>query len=705
MKPANRLIRENSPYLLQHAYNPVAWYPWGREAFEKAKKENRPVFLSIGYSSCHWCHVMAHESFEDEDVAAIMNDAFVCVKVDREELPHIDHIFMRVCQMMTGSGGWPMTIIMTPDKEPFYAATYLPKHARGGLIGMMELVPLIKDSWDKDRRAVDELARAVSAGAKAQAHIATAGNPGEKWLADTYEALSRSFQDDTGGFSPAPKFPTPHHIMFLLRFYQRTGEGHALHMAERTLFAMRSGGIYDHAGFGFHRYATDTLWRIPHFEKMLYDQALLAMAYTEAYLVTSKELYRNTAREVLDYALTDLRSEEGIFISSQDADTNGEEGGYYVWTSEELRSFLEADDYRLFTRVFPVEDRGNYPEGLRSGKNILFMRDPLPQTAQSIGMSGEDLHHHITRILKIILDKRAARTPPPKDDKALTDWNGLMIAALAKAGAAFKEPRYTEAARRAAGFILSNVKDGSGRLLHLYREGSSAHHALLNDYTFLVWGLIELYEASFEQIHLDEALRLTRECIDKFRDQENGAFFLTPNDAEVVITRPKEWMDSALPSGNGVALYNLMRLARITGDVSLENLGMEIPRTFSGMITAIPGAQTFLMAGLDYALGPSIEIVIAGDPCAEDTKVMLDIVTTRFLPNGVVVLAPEDSRKGERLPITKDKKSLEGKATAYICNGFTCSLPITDTDELIKALSQHTGLIKNPSNATTQDRF
>lgn len=605
MEKPNRLIREISPYLLQHAYNPVAWYPWGQEAFEKAKKENKPVFLSIGYSSCHWCHVMAHECFEDNDVAELMNDAFISIKVDREELPHLDQIFMRICQMLTGGGGWPMTIIMTPDKEPFYAATFLPKYTRDGLVGMMELVPLIKDSWETKRSEVNDIARRVSSAAGVQTHPMKGNEPSEQWLDDAYDALDRRFQEDTGGFSPAPKFPSPHNIMFLLRYFQRTGKDNALRMAVKTLDAMRLGGIYDHAGFGFHRYATDVLWHIPHFEKMLYDQALLAMAYTEAYLVTSKRLYSRTAGEILDYVLRDMRSENGIFFSSEDADTDGEEGGYYLWTAAELRSFLSRDDYRILTQVFLIEDQGNFPEGIKSGKNILFMKDDLPGISRSMGITREDLEGSIARIMDIILNRRLSRVPPDKDDKVLTDWNGLMIAALAKAGAALKDPGYTEAAEKAAMFILENIKDKDGRLLHLYRAGSSARHALLDDYTFLTWGLIELYEASFKRIYLDEALRLTRETIALFRDEQNGAFFLTPNDEEIVITRPKEWLDNALPSGNAVALYNLIRLARITGDVSFKNIGMEIAKASSSLTSAIPGAQSFLMAGLDYAFGPS----------------------------------------------------------------------------------------------------
>jgi uncharacterized protein YyaL (SSP411 family) len=686
MKKANKLGSSLSPYLQQHADNPVAWYPWGPEAFADAARKNKPVFLSVGYSACHWCHVMARECFEDEEVAALMNDAFICVKVDREEMPSIDHIYMKVCIMMTGSGGWPLTIIMTPGKEPFFAATYLPKHSRGRAVGMMELIPRITDVWRNQQEKIDRITGRVSEAVREPITRLEVEGPRAQWLQDTYDQLSGMFQGDTGGFGPAPKFPSPHHIMYLLRYHHRNRSDHALSMALKNLDAMRAGGIYDHVGSGFHRYATDALWHIPHFEKMLYDQALLVMAYTEAFLVTGQDSCRRTSTAVIDYVLRDMRSENGLFFSSQDADVQGEEGGYYLWTEQELQSVLSSDDYRVFSRVFAVEPGGNFPEGREKRRNILFMRDTLEDAALELGMDAGNLEEEVERILSVLLQERSTRARPHRDEKILTDWNGLMIAALAKAGAALGIPEYVRAAEQAAVFILENLSDDQGRLMHLYRGGRTAHRAGLDDYAFLVWGLIELYEATFRMIHLDEALRLTRECISLFWDERKGAFFLTPNDAETVMVRPLEFTDNAVPSGNSVSLYNLVRLAHLTGDMSLEDRGAAIARACSHQISSMPAAESFMMIGVDFLLGPPYEIVIAGNPAQDDTVRMIGALAARFIPDSVIVLAAK-GESGKAPEIARDKKPLDGKAAAYVCRGQTCTLPMTDPNEVLNILA------------------
>jgi len=681
----NRLGSSMSPYLLQHAENPVAWLPWGEEAFGLARKEDKPVFLSIGYSSCHWCHVMAHECFEDAEVAALMNEAFISVKVDREELPHVDHIYMRIAQMMTGSGGWPLTIIMTPEKEPFFAATFLPKHTRGGLMGMMELVPLIREAWKKDRTEVEAVARRVARAASEPVPRQGSEAPLPDLVQGAFSSLFRMFQPDTGGFSQAPKFPSAHHLMFLLRYHRSTGSAQALDMVEKTLDDMSRGGIYDHLGHGFHRYATDSLWRIPHFEKMLYDQALLAMAYTEAFLVTGRPLYRRIATGTLDFVLRDMRSEDGLFYSALDADTGREEGGYYLWTVPELQSVLGAEDYRLFSEVFAVELGGNFPEGRLHGKNILFMKESVSEIARRKGIPGDVLQEAVDRMSGTLLVARGKRPAPYRDEKALTDWNGLMIAALAKAGAAFDEPRYTEAACRATDFILGNVHDSGGRLLHAYREGRADHRALLDDYAFLAWGLIEIYQAAFRPAYLEKALALTHESLRLFWDRKEGGFFLTPDDMDVVITRPKELFDNALPSGKSVSLTNLIRLWRLTGESALEEKASQTARAASGPLSTVPAAASFLMAGLLLVSGPSREVVIAGRPGSEDTLSLLKAARSLFRPEGVIALNTGDD---EGPALARDKRPFEGRAAAYVCQGSTCLPPVTDPGELLEVLSR-----------------
>jgi uncharacterized protein YyaL (SSP411 family) len=685
MNKPNRLINEISPYLLQHAKNPVAWFPWDDEAFETAKSQDKPIFLSIGYSTCHWCHVMAHECFEDEDVARAMNDAFISIKVDREELPHIDAIYMNVCHMLTGRGGWPLTIIMTPDKMPFFAATYLPKHSRGGLTGLTELIPLIKNAWRTRKKELLESAGNISERV-AEALTHQGGTELDKQLLhDTFSDLRKKFSSPYGGFSDAPKFPTPHNILFLLRYFVRTRDNRALAMAVKTLDSMSMGGIHDLIGFGFHRYSTDERWLVPHFEKMLYDQALLSIAYTEAFLVTAKSHYRRTAQDIIEYVLRDMISDEGLFFSAEDADSEGVEGKFYLWKDRELKSILNREDYLLAAEVFSIQESGNFPQNRGKGENILHLKESPADIARRLGIEEEALLERLARIRSILFEKRSQRVRPLRDEKVLTDWNGLMIAALARAAQAFTNPGYARIAGKAAAFILDNMVSPEGRLYHIYSRNTPRRDATADDYAFLVWGLIELYEATFDPSYLHSATRLAGTCIEHYMDKKNGGFFYTADDADVVIARTKQLFDGALPSSNSVLMLDLLRLARITGDIHLEQTAQQTGRAFSQEIARAPGAHTFMMAGMDFLYGPSQEVVISGDMDRSDTREMVRALQSRFLPHTVVILRPDQTCEG-MLHHIKDMVSLDGQATAYVCTDRSCKAPTTDVEEMISLL-------------------
>jgi len=689
----NRLIKEPSPYLRQHAHNPVDWYPWGPEAFERAQKENKPIFLSIGYSTCHWCHVMAHESFEHPEVARLMNEAFVSIKVDREERPDIDSVYMSACQVMLGSGGWPLSIIMTPDKRPFFAATYIPRESRFGLIGMLELIPHIRELWATRRGDALSLSSKIAA-ILHQTSQDTAGEElDETMLELTYEQLAKRFDGQHAGFSNAPKFPAPHNLLFLLRYWKRSSNKAALDMVEKTLEAMRRGGIYDHVGFGFHRYSTDSQWLVPHFEKMIYDQAMLTMAYTEAYQATGKEDYGKTAREIFTYVLRDMTAPEGGFYSAEDADSEGKEGKFYLWTQEEVRQSLGDEELDFVAEVFNIEKDGNFVEqatGRKGSDNILHVRKSLEELASDLNLSQQDLQAHLEMIRQKLFAYREKRLHPMKDDKILTDWNGLMIAALAKGAQAFDEPEYGEAARRAADFVLENMRKPDGRLWHRYRDGQVGIEANLDDYAFLVWGLIELYEAIFDAKYLRIALDLTRDMLGHFWDGDSGGLYLTPEDGEGLLVRKKEIYDGAIPSGNSVAMLNLFRIGRITTNSHLEEKAAKIGHAFSGSVKQLPSAHTQLMVALDFGIGPCYEVVIAGNANAEDTKAMVRALRTRFLPNKVVLLNASEQKSPEIAQLaafTRNQPSIGGKATAYVCLNYNCKLPTTDINKMLELLN------------------
>jgi uncharacterized protein len=691
-KYTNKLVEEKSPYLLQHAHNPVNWYAWGEEAFARALKEDKPIFLSIGYSTCHWCHVMEHESFEDEDVAELMNQDFIAIKVDREERPDLDNVYMTVCQMMTGSGGWPLTIIMTPDKKPFFAGTYIPKQSRYGRMGMMELLPRVAELWRDDRQKLLKSADKIVAHLSDSAVETAGAELGADLLDQTFQDLKDRYDELHGGFGEKPKFPTPHNILFLLRHHQRSGDKKALAIVEKTLVEMSRGGIYDHIGFGFHRYSTDQEWLLPHFEKMLYDQAMLILAYSEAWQATKNPDFAKTAREIIAYVLRDMTDENGGFYSAEDADSDGEEGKFYVWTQDEIERIL-GEDAAWFTKFYNVEKNGNFVDEAtqqKSGVNILHLRDSLSVFAAESKIPLDTLRGKIESAREKLYLQREKRIHPYKDDKILTDWNGLMIAALAAAGRIFEEPRYIESASKAQNFISQNMLSKDGRLLHRYRDGDAAIRGFAGDYAFYIWGLVELFQATQKSEFLEQALMLNDAFIADFWDEKDGGFFTTSDDGEVLLIRDKEIYDGAIPSANSVALYNLIRLARITGRVDLEEKSNLVGAAFSLTVNRSPSAYTFLMSALNFAAGPAYEIVIVGNPTDDSAKAMMKALTESYLPNSVLIVRQVGASEGiDKLSsFVRGYNSMDGKATAYVCQNYSCQLPTNDVSELLIMLGK-----------------
>jgi len=688
---SNRLAKEKSPYLLKHAQNPVDWYPWTKEAFMKAEKKDKPIFLSIGYSTCHWCHVMERESFEDEEVAEILNKNFVSIKVDREERPDIDKIYMKTCVLMTGSGGWPPTIIMTPQKQPFFAGTYLPKRGRAGIVGLVDLLGKVAKSWETDK------SRLISAAESATEYLVeyVTEKQREEELTEIVfdEAFIRlldGFDQSNAGFGTSPKFPSPHNLLFLLRYWKIKGRQQALEMVEKTLQKMRMGGIFDQVGFGFHRYSTDSRWLVPHFEKMLYDQAMMAIAYTEAYQATGKDEYRKTVEEIFEYVLRDMTNPKGGFFSAEDADSEGQEGKFYLWTEAEIKQVL-GENADLITKVFNISREGNYHDEVhkdKTGRNILHFREPLLELSLDLGVSYEELASVLRNVRQKLFEAREERVHPLKDDKILIDWNGLMIAALAKGAQVFNARAFSEAAENAVGFILEKMQRVDGRLIHRYRDGEATVDANLDDYAFLVWGLIELYEATFDTRYLEEALRLQDDMLEHFWDKESGGFFFKADDGEKLLIRHKDFRDGAIPSGNSVAFLNLIKLSRMTGKTHYEEKAATLARAFSSHEEGTPSHNTMFLTALDFFIGPAYEIAIVGNPNSEETKNMLHAIRTRFVPNKVMLLKEVDQKDLENLPgFTKDMKTIDNKTTVYICRNFVCNKPITEIEEVLEILA------------------
>jgi uncharacterized protein YyaL (SSP411 family) len=671
----NHLAGQKSPYLLQHADNPVDWYPWGDEAFEKARREQKPIFLSIGYSTCHWCHVMERESFADEQVARLMNAVFVSIKVDREERPDLDEHFMDVSRLLTGGGGWPLTIVMTPERRPFFAGTYIPREAAYGRMGMLELVPRIHDLCQSRREDIEKSADEIDqhlAGLRTE----TAG--GLDPFADAADravgSFAALFDRDNGGFGGAPKFPMPSVFPLLLSIGQRTGSADALHMVEKTLLAMRNGGIFDQVGFGFHRYSTDGRWLVPHFEKMLYDQAQLAMAYTDAWLATGNDGFRRTAQETLGYMLRDLLLPEGAFASAEDADSEGGEGAFYLWTASEIEQALgpDAEDFSIRYRVL---SRGNYVEQHGpTGRNILH-RDPGDTAAP--GFVEEKLRR-----------LRERRPRPSRDDKILTDWNGLAIAALARAGRAFGEPSRVQSGVRAARFILERLRSRDGRLYHRWRDGEAAIPGFADDYAFLAWGLLELYEASREPAWLRECLAVMRAFIDGFWDPEGAGFFQTGPDTEPGLPRRKSLTDGVVPSANSAAALVLMKLNHLTGELDFQRRAEGILRLYPAEAADNAISWAAALTAADFARGPTAEVVIAGERDAPDTQAFLRALDTAYLPRTVVLLRnPADPDIAVLAPFTAALKGSGAGAAAFVCLDFSCRLPTSDPQVMLRQLS------------------
>jgi uncharacterized protein YyaL (SSP411 family) len=676
----NRLQYEKSPYLLQHAANPVDWYPWGDEAFAKAKTEDKPIFLSIGYSTCHWCHVMERESFEDADVAGMMNDTFVNIKVDREERPDIDNLYMTVCQMMTRGGGWPLTIIMTPDRKPFFAGTYFPKESLPGRVGMLELVPRVKYLWQAERAKIDRSADELTAMLAGLSSQVPGQELGTAVLDAARSQLAGRYDTEFGGFGDRPKFPTPHTLLFLLRRYKASGDLQSLHMVEKTLDGMRRGGMYDQIGFGFHRYSTDR-------------EALLALAYIETYQVTGDDKYARTAQEIFTYVLRDMTSPEGGFYSAEDADSEGEEGKFYLWNEGEIIDSLGPDDAKLFSEAFSIQADGNFADeasGRKTGLNIPHLERSIAELASSCGMPENELSMRLEKLRQKLYKIREARVRPHKDDKILTEWNSLMIAALAKGAQVFDRVEYAQAAQRAVDFLWSTMRTPDGKLLHRYRDGEAAIHGNCDDYAFLIWGLLELYEATFNVEYLEHALALNDTLLKEFWDEQTGGFYFSPAEAGDLIVRQKEISDGALPSGNSVAMLNLLRLARITANPRFETNAHRIGRAFFRQVSQMPTAHTMLLTAVEFASGISHEVVVVGDPDANDTKDMLDALRRMFLPNTIVLFHSNDEQKSRLAAIAEfaaDLKGINNRATAYVCRNYACELPTSDIQKMLELLA------------------
>ena len=675
----NRLAGEKSPYLLQHAENPVEWYPWGEEAFLKASREDKPIFLSIGYATCHWCHVMEHESFEDEEVAGLLNRSFVPIKVDREERPDIDQVYMTVCQATTGGGGWPLSIFMGPDRKPFFAGTYFPKRSRMGMPGLMEIAGKIAELWAGGREQLDRISEEITRAIEPKRPERVNQLPGPELMERTWRELARSFDPVWGGFGGAPKFPNPHNLNFLMRWHNRNPGSNAFQMVEKTLFSMRFGGIFDQIGFGFHRYSVDEKWLVPHFEKMLYDQALLALSFTDAFLATGEERYAKVVREIFEYVTREMQSPEGGFYCAQDADSEGKEGIFFTWTPAQVTDIIGKDAGDIFCRAYGITPVGNFEEGM----SIPHIEKPFEYLAREMNMGLPELEKILEDGRKKLLEAREKRVHPLKDDKILVAWNGLMIAALARGSQALGEMSYARAAAGAADFILQKMQTPNGRLYRRYRQGELANPGYADDYAFLIWGLLDLYETIFDVRYLSEAARLQEDMSGIFGDPEGG-YYYTGKDSEEMILREKAIYDAALPSSNSVAAMNLLRLGRMTGNPEFEQQADLLIRSFSKQVAVLPVAFTHFMQTLDFVLGPAREILIAGDISSSATKEMIDTVHRLYCPNRVLVLK-ESGKRGEALseiaPFTAPITSGGGPA-AYICENFSCRNPVGSASEL-----------------------
>ncbi len=702
---ANRLIHETSPYLLQHAHNPVDWYAWGPEAFSRARAEDKPILLSVGYSACHWCHVMAHESFEDPETAGLMNELFVNIKVDREERPDIDAIYMEAVQAMTGHGGWPMTVFLTPEGKPFYGGTYFPPTPRQGMPGFRQVMLAIAEAWRERRRELESAGERLADALNRSAALQAAETPLNQQVLDrAVQALLRTHDRFNGGFGDAPKFPQPMNLDFLLVAYERTHDPALLQAVTHTLTKMAWGGIYDQLGGGFHRYSTDDLWLVPHFEKMLYDNAQLARTYLHAWQVTGNPLFRRIVEETLDYVMREMTDPAGGFYSAQDADSEGEEGKFFLWRPAEVTARLGEEDARLFSAYYGVTARGNFHES-GPDANILHIQRDAAVVAADLGVSVERLMAAVERGRKVLFEARTQRIAPDRDDKVLAEWNGLMLHAFAEAGAVLDRPDYVVTARRAARFLLNAMIQEAGsrtleaesrdtqlpasglRLYRTYKDGRAHLNAYLEDYAAVALGLVALYQVTFEQEWLEAAAALAQTIEANFRDPARGGFFQTSYDHETLVARRKDFIDSAIPSGNSLAAELFLRLSRLLDRPEGVADAEGILQVMADAMSQQPGAFGRLLSALELYLHPGVEIALVGDPAAAETRALLAEVYARFLPNSVIALAAlTDEGSRGLIPLLADRGMVGGRPTAYVCRNYVCNLPVTQPADLARQL-------------------
>ena len=692
----NRLIFESSPYLLQHAANPVDWYPWSEEAFQRALELDKPIFLSIGYTTCHWCHVMEHESFEDSEVAALMNDAFINIKVDREERPDIDNIYMSVTQMVTGRGGWPMTIIMTPEKEAFFAGTYFPKTTRYSRIGMLELVPKVANMWNEEESRDSLISNAEEITKKLKninRSIKRSGDISKEIFSKTYQSFNSRYDKQYGGFGSSPKFPKPHDYMFLANYFIRTKDSNALYMLEESLSKMRFGGIYDQIGFGFHRYSTDSKWLAPHFEKMLYDQALLIHAYLDTYIITGDEKYSNVVHEIIDYVLRDMTSSEGGFYSAEDADSEGEEGTFYIWKSIEILEVLGQEDGVFMNDVLNIQENGNWKEGKEHHTNIPHRQSNWNQISKKYSLTVNEAKNLYEKSRIKLFNYRKDRVHPQKDDKILTDWNGLMISALSRAASILDNSRYEDAAIKSMDFISNHLTDKDGKLFKRIRiqKGKPGLNATIEDYSFVIWGAIELYQLTFDPSYLELASFLSDHTIDHFLDSNDGSFYFTSDYAEKLLIRSKDVYDGAIPSGNSVSAYNFIRLGRILSVPKYEEISSNLLSKYSNRLNNSGSNYSMMMRAVDFFNGPSFEVLIFGDKENKKTKKIISTINKTKRINKVVININSENRESlsSLMPyIEYFPKHEDDHPIVYICKNYSCELPTSDLAVIIKLLEE-----------------
>ncbi len=698
----NRLATQQSPYLLQHAHNPVDWYPWGEEAFEKARTEDKPIFLSVGYSTCHWCHVMERESFEDPGVAEVLNRYFVPVKVDREERPDVDRVYMTFVQATTGGGGWPMSVFLTPRLEPFFGGTYFPPDNRYGRPGFRSLLEHLARAWTEDRSRIDESGSNVVSQLRGYLDARGPVTPLDAALIESaYASFRRSYDSVNGGFGQAPKFPRPSVLNLIFRYWARSHDAEALEMGLETLRAMANGGINDHLAGGFHRYSVDERWFVPHFEKMLYDQAQLAVSYLEAFQISADPFFAAQTRAILDYVLSDMTAPEGAFYSAEDADSVIDaaepgakgEGAFYVWKRDEIEAVLDPTAAGIVCLRYGVRKDGNVredPHGEFHGRNILAVDKNVPEIARVFSMSEEQVEAAIEQSRAKLAAARASRVRPQRDDKILTSWNALMISAFARAAQALGEETYAEAAVRASDFLIRRMYDGSsGVLLRRFRDDDAAIPGFLDDYAFLIQALIDLYETRFRMGDLDVAIALADRMIAVFEDTEQGAFFSTPADAPHLILRIKEEYDGAEPSGNSIAILALLRLAELTNRESYRESANRALGALCAKSAGQPTAVPQLCVALDFALHPRRQVIIAGDEAAEGVDGLIRTCHRRFLPDTILIRVASDeerARWSRWIPAISDMRPTGGRALAYVCRNYTCQLPVDDEEKLAALL-------------------